>query len=306
MRADRLTTGTVGSLLLVQALFGVHYYAVKMVVTEIPPLAWAALRVSLAAALMLSLAPWLARRDDQPRRHDGWKLAGLAVFGVVINQICFVAGLARTTPTHSSLIVCLIPVLTLATALLFRQERLDVMRLLSIVISAAGVLVLLRVDHLVWDEMARGDLLTLVNSTSFALFLVLSRPLLRRRDPFRATAILFGLGAVVMLPLGLPGLMRLDWSSVSGNVWGWSAFIVLGPTVLAYALNARALRRVESSVVALFIYFQPLLAGTLDVWLLDGKSSWRLAAAAAGIFAGVFLTIRAGRRRAVTPLPRGA
>ena len=306
MRADRLTAGTLGSLLLVQVLFGVHYYAVKMVLVDIPPLAWAALRVSVAAALMLALAPLLARGDDQPRRHDRWKLAGLAVFGVVINQICFVAGLARTTPTHSSLIICLIPVLTLALAVVCRQERLDLSRLLSIAVSAAGVCVLLRVDKMAWDEMARGDLLTLINATSFALFLVLSRPLLQRRDPFRATAILFAWGALAMLPLGLPGLMQVAWSSVSGTAWAWAAYIVLGPTVRAYALNARALRRVESSVVALFIYLQPLLAGTLDVWLLDGEDSWRLAVAAIAIFAGVFLTIRAGRRRALTPLPRGA
>lgn len=296
----------VGSLLLVQALFGVHYYAAKIVLAEIPPLAWATLRVTAAAAIMLPLARLFARGRDRPLRNDRWKVAGLAVFGVLINQFCFVAGLSRTTPTHSSLIICSIPVLTLVLALALGQERVDAARLMSIAISLAGVLTLFRVDRFVWDEMTRGDLLTLVNATSFSLFLVLSRPLLRRRDPFRMTAQLFAWGALGLLPLGLPPLARLDWQTVSAATWGWAVYVVVGATVLAYALNAYALRRVDSSLVALFIYLQPLIAATLDVWLLGAEFSGRLAGAAIAIFAGVYLTVRAGRRRPVTPLPRGA
>ena len=295
----------IGALLLVQGLFGLHYYAAKLVLVEIPPLAWATLRVTAAAALMLPLALVRPGAGALPGRADLGRLAGLSLLGVIINQVCFVAGLARTTPTHSSLINCSIPVLTLLLALALGRERLSPLKAASILVSLGGVLTLLRVDHLVWDRMTQGDLITLVNASSFSLFLVLSRPVLRRLDPFVATGVLFFWGAVGLLPLGLPHVLRIEWGTVPAATWAWAAYIVVGATVLAYGLNSFALQRVESSTVALFIFLQPLLAATLDIWLLGAQPTPRLGVSAATIFLGVYLSIRAGRRRAVTPLPRG-
>jgi drug/metabolite transporter (DMT)-like permease len=296
----------VPALILVQVLFGIHYLAAKRVMAEIPPLAWATLRVTAAALLLLPFSVWVARRGGRPRTGDLARLAGLSLLGVVINQVCFVEGLARTTLSHSSLINCSIPVLTLLVALLLRQESAGPLKVASIVLSLAGVLALLRVDHLVWDSVTTGDLLTLVNATSFSTFLVLSRPVLARLDALLATGALFVFGALGLLPFGAAAVGRVDYRTVSAAAWGWALFIVLGATMLAYFLNYYALRRVESSTVALFIYLQPILATTLDAAFLGSPVTARLGLAAGLIFGGVYLSIRAGRRRAVTPLPRGA
>lgn len=61
----------------------------------------------------------------------------------------------------------------------------------------------------------------------------------------------------------------------------------------------------ESSVVALFILLQPLLAATADVWVMGRTWTLRLSAATLLIGGGVICALLAGRRRTVTPLPRG-
>jgi drug/metabolite transporter (DMT)-like permease len=284
------------ALVLVQVLFGVHYYAAKIVLMEVPPRAWALARVGTAALLLLPLALALAGRRAWPTGIDLARLAGLSVFGVIVNQLCFVEGLSRTTPSHSALINCSIPVLTLILALLFRHESAGWRKLASISLALIGVLALLRVDELAWDPVTLGDLLTVINATSFSLFLVLSRPVLVRLDALVATGLLFAFGAVGLLPVGAVPLAGVVPAALSPRVWVWGAYTVVGATVLAYALNYVALRRVESSMVAFFVFLQPLLAATLDIWLLGSPWTPRLSISGALIVAGVGLALAGGRR----------
>ena len=295
MRFDRVTL----ALLTVQLLFAIHYVAAKHLLEHIPPPAWAALRVTGAAAIMLAFT-----RHDWPRwprsRRMWARLALLSVFGVIVNQILFVEGLSRTVPSHSALINTSIPVVTLLAAVLLRQEHFDRRKIAAVAVALTGVLILLRVED--FDPSAgtvQGDLLTLANASSFSVFLVLSRPVARELGARIVTPIVFGIGAIAITLFGLPSLVSTDWSAVPPLVWLLAMVIVLGPTVGTYALNVWALRRVESSRVALFVYLQFVLAAPLSAWLLDEPLSLRLIPAAALVFLGVALT----RRRPTRPTP---
>jgi drug/metabolite transporter (DMT)-like permease len=287
-----------GALLLVQIVFGIHYLAAKIVVETIPPRTWAVLRVGSAALLLLVLAAVL-RRPLRFSRRDLGRLAVFALLGVVINQVCFVEGLHRTTPTHSAIINTTIPIGTLLFAVLLGRERLDVSKTLALAVSFAGVMMVVHPHRAAFSSSTlAGDLLTLANAASYALFLVLSRRLLARSDPFAATAVLMGFGSLGILAIGAPGLGAFRPSAVPGSIWALAAFIVVFATVLTYFLNYWALARVESSLVALFIYIQPLVATALSAAVLGERPEPHVLAGGALVFAGVYLSLRSG-----TPAP---
>ena len=199
-----------GSLVLIQVIFGLHYLAAKIVLSQIPPAAWALLRVS-AAALLLALVARLAGRRLPRSPAILGRLALYAIFGVVINQLCFVEGLSRTTPTHSSILITAIPIGTLAFAVLLRRERLTGSKFMSFAVALSGVLLVLQPSAAGWASSAvRGDLLILVNALSYSLFLVLSKDLLGRVDPLAATVVLMAFGTLGMLIPGLPALAGFD------------------------------------------------------------------------------------------------
>jgi drug/metabolite transporter (DMT)-like permease len=284
-------TGTYTALVMVQVFFGLHYFASKVLLREVTPEAWAAVR-AVAAALLLTGVALLLRREIPRRPRTVLALAGLSVLGVVINQFMYIKGLSLTRTTHSALINSTIPVLTLGIAVLLGQERAGPRKLLSLGVALAGVLVLLRVETLTFhldDQVLRGDLYTLVNATSFSLFLVLSRPVLRRLDSLGATAVVFLFGSLGLLALGAPALGGFDPAALSPRAWAMAIYIVLGPTFGAYLLQFFALRRVESSLVALFIYLQFLIAAALGVVFLDEPAGPRLLIAAVLVFAGLAL-----------------
>ena len=286
------------ALLVVQLLFAAHYVAAKWVLQTVPASAWVALRV-IGAALVLVLA---TRKSwhQWPRDLRTWgELAGLALFGVVLNQVLFIEGLSRTWPSHSALINTSIPVSTLLIAVALGREDMGWRKFVALALSLSGVLWLLGTTAFdLSSETLIGDLMCLVNATSFSLFLVLSRKLMRRLRATVVTPIIFLLGAVPIGIYGAPSLARLDWAAVPNSIWWMGVAIIIGPTGGTYLLNNWALARTESSQVALFIYLQFLIAAPLSALFLDDPVSWRILPAALLVFAGVGLSARA-RRRAI-------
>ncbi len=250
---------------------------------------------------MLLAVARLLKRPIPRSRSDLSRLAVYSLFGVVINQICFVEGLSRTSPTHSSLVNTTIPVWTLLFAVLLGRERITGAKVASIAVALAGVLVVIRPG---WESLAAGtlvgDALTLVNGLSYSLFLVISKRLLDRTDPLGATAAIMGFGAVGVLAVSLPDLLTFDPERVPASTWGLGAFIVVFATAGAYLLNYWALARVESSFVALFIYVQPLIAATLSAVFRGerpGMTDW---SGGFLIFLGVYLALPRARHAAPT------
>lgn len=285
----------IAALVVVQLFFGVHYLMAKVLLVTIPPRVWAPIRVAGAAAILVTAASAMGRPFPRERGDLG-RLALFSVFGVIINQICFVEGLHRTTPTHSALINTWIPVGTLLFAVILRREGMTWRKGASLALALAGVLLVIRPDRgSRGGATLAGDLLTLINGTSYAFFLVISKRILSRTDPLAATAVLLIFGTAGIGLIGLPSLLAFDPTGVPASVWGLGALIVLFPTAGAYFLIYWALARAESSLVALFIYLQPLVAGLLSAVLLGERPSATTYAGAGLLFAGVWLATRPRR-----------
>lgn len=299
-RAERVRV--VAALTVIQIFFGVHYLAGKVVLREIPPRAWAVLRVAAAALLLLGLARALGRRFPRAPR-DLALLALFSLFGVAINQVCFVEGLSRTTAIHSAIINTLIPAWTLVFAVALGRESMTPRKAASLVLAVAGVLLVIRPERASFSSATFvGDILTMVNSMSYSFFLVVSKRTMHRVDALAATALMFAFGTIPIALFGGSALAGFDFGTVSATAWFWAAFIVVLPTAGAYVLISWTLARAEASLVALFVYMQPVIATILGITFEHETLTARTVAGALLIFAGVYLAIRGsgtpGLRRA--------
>ena len=276
------------ALLTVQLLFGINYLTAKLIVTDIGPAAWAALRCVSAFAILLILA-LIARRRLPPTR-DILYLGFCSLFGVILNQALFLEGIARTTVSHAALMCSQIPLFTLLFALIGGQETIGWRQGLGFAAGLAGVLILLEADRFRLDSStAVGDLLNLANAACYGLFVVLSRRVMARNDPLVATTIIFAFGSVGMLIYGGPALMRVDLTAVSGGIVTAMVYAVLGATVVTYFLNMWALKRTRATSVALYIFLQPIIAASLGILVLHEALTLRFAIATALVFVALFL-----------------
>lgn len=288
---------TIVALLLVQLFFATLPIAVKVALRDLSAPALALLRVAGAAALFMVVHRFTVRE-----RVRGWRdyarLAAYSLFGVIANQLLYITALTMTTATAAQTLVAAGPALTLLVAIVLRKERATAAKWAGIALAGSGALMLVGVG--VHEGSALGNLLALLNVTAYSVYLVISREMLRRYHPLTVITWVFVFGVAGMLPWGL-GPAAAQVGGIGGATWAALAWIVVVPTVGAYYLNLHALARAEASLVALFVYLQPILTAAMAIPLLGERPSPWMIPAVVLIFLGVAVALRGGRRVPVEP-----
>jgi drug/metabolite transporter (DMT)-like permease len=273
-------------------LFGLFPVAAKKAFEDLGSFPVLALRLGGAAFFLMALHLVLVRDGAIPIRREWRRVLLLSLLGVVLNMGLFIVGLRYTTAVNAVVVITTIPVFTYALAVLTGKERMGPHRAAGIGIALLGVLYLLGTSYQASPRHALGDLLVMLNALCYAGFLVLARPVIQRYDPLSLTTWMFLVGAVVFVPIGLAFGLRGELGAASQETLAWMLYIVVGPSVLAYLLNARVLRHVPSSTVAIFTYVQPLFTALAAYLVLGTPLDWKVVPAAALVFSGVWLVAR--------------
>lgn len=276
-------------LIAIQVVFSTLPVATKLVLPVIEPLAISALRI-FGSALAFAAVKWTRTRERVRSGRDLLAFAGLALLGVVLNQVLFLLGVARTTAVHANILITTIPVFTLGVALVLGRERLSGAKLGGIVLAGSGALYLIAARNIAAEgASAFGDGLVAVNAFFYSCYLVLSKDLLRRYGPITVVTYVFLFGALLVVPVGVPALLRTDLSAFTGRTWLTLGYIVAFPSFLAYLFSIWALRRTASSLVAMYVYVQPLVTALTAPLVLGERVTPRAGMAGVLIFAGLAL-----------------
>ena len=270
----------------VALLFTSNYIISKFGMRDFHPLSFAFLRVAGSA-----IGLWaIARGETLPLSR---RIVLFAVLAVVVNQTMFLSGLAFTTVQVAAILITSIPVFAMATAIAMGRERASASRIGGIALACAGALLVVGGEgfHGTGRSLL-GALMILINCFAYALYLVISKPDMARLSARGLVARMFAIGTVLMLPIAAVPLWRESWGAISPRAWLALVLCILGPTVAAYLLQAWALRYADSSVVASYVYIQPVLATLLGYLFFSEHVRPIVAGAAAMIFTGVWLTSR--------------
>jgi drug/metabolite transporter (DMT)-like permease len=251
--------------------------ACKIALLGFQSFALAQLRALAAAALLLLfLAARLGRsglsRSVARWRRRHWVLlvfAGLT--GITLNQLFFVAGLARTSALHAGLIAALGPVIVLAVSVAGRREHLTVPKLGGIAAALTGVILIVSHETAVVHGSWIGDLVVVGSTAAFALYTVLQKEISAWGDDATLNGLIFAVGALLMLPLGGYAVSNTRWADVPVQSWFALVYMVLFGSVISYVIYAFALKHLPATRVAAFSYLQPVLTSTAAVWLVHDR-----------------------------------
>ena len=294
---------THAALIAVQIAFASQAVEAKIAMTPlsaggegVPPAALAMARMLAAAVAFQALARiggWLTPTS----RRDQLTLAGLSIIGISANQGLFLLGLRSTTAMVAVLVSVTIPVFAAGIAVIVGQERPNPRTFIGIFCAVLGIVCLTGVRAL-----DRGALIVALNSLSYASYVVFSRNIVRRLGAWTAITWLFTWGALLFAPIGAATLSRgvPVWTP---RGWAFVAYIVLVPTMVAYLANAWALGRSSVSLVAVYIYLQPLLAAVLAWVQLGQRLTVRLGVASFLVLLGVLVVATRRASLSAPPLP---
>jgi drug/metabolite transporter (DMT)-like permease len=273
----------------------------RMLVGQIPPLALSALRWALAFLVLLPLG-WRALQ----RRHEiaaRWRyLVTIGLLGVgTYNSLQYIA-LQTSTPINVTLILSSLPVWMMLIGWAWHGVRPTRRQGLAALFSLAGVLLVLSRGD--WEvlrsvRLLAGDVIMLVAVATWAVYSwLLAKPPASMQGEARPAwnwaeflliQVLFGslfAGAAAGVEAVVhPGPIHWGPGLIAGL-----AYVVIGPSVLAYWFWGAGVAAVGPAVAAFFNNLTPLFAAVMSAALLGEPPRWYHVLAFVLIATGIVLT----------------
>ena len=270
-------------------IWGVNFSVVKYGTDVVPPLAFNAMRVGLAAVFLGVLA---FPRAERPSRRDMLVLVLLGVLGNGAYQMLFIEGVARTRAGDAALVIASTPAFVALIGRLRGTERVSLRGMLGIALSIAGIglVVFGNAAARAGESSLAGNALVLAAAFCWSLYTVLSRPYTARVDGVQLSAYTMLGGAVPLFLIGLPSIAATPWRSLGPAAWGAIAYSGIASMVVAYLFWYRGIKVLGPTRTAMFGNLQPLIA-LVVAWLALGESLtlWQ-GVGAVSIMTGLLLT----------------
>ncbi len=289
------------ALLAVNIIYGANFSIAKEVMPAyVQPFAFVVMRVGCSLVLFwIICALFIKEKVD---RKDLPRMALLAACGVAINQMLFLKGLSLTLPINASIIMVSNPIIVLFIAAIVLKEKISISKIAGIAFGVAGALLLLLFNKTFsfGSETISGDTMILINSSAWALYLVLVMPLMKKYNTFTIVKWVFLFGFIFVLPFGFGEFKQIDWVAMPIAVWRDILFVVIGSTFFAYALNTYALKALSPAVVSIYIYLQPFIATLIAVFYYhNDELDTRKLVSGILILIGVFLVSQPFKNREI-------
>jgi drug/metabolite transporter (DMT)-like permease len=274
--------------------FGFSFVSTKFALRGFEPLLIALVRFALAGAILWAIW-WLRAERERASRVE---LARLAALGFVSLTVYFTfenIGIAHTSASEAAILIAAIPIFVNILNAFTLKEHNSVLEWAGIVLSFAGVVLLIQFGNGSGGGTLFGNLLVLAASFSAAVYNVMARRLLVSRSALIVTAFQNIFGALFMLPLAaaemiIVGVRRPTLPAVLGL-----GYLTLFCSLLAYLLLNYAFRFVEASKASVFVNLIPVIAVASAFVMLGERFTVGQAAAAVVVIVGVWLTNRGGR-----------
>ncbi len=274
-------------------IYGLNYVIAKGIMPDyLQPRVIILFRV-LGAMIVFQLVSLFFPKEKVSKK-DLWRLALCAVFGIAINQIMFFEGLNLSTPINASIIMVSIPILVLLFSHFFIGDRMSTNKIIGILLGALGAawLILHGSNFSFTSGTFIGNLFLLINASSYALFLVLVKPLMAKYSPLTIMKWLFTFGLVLVFPFSIRLTLDADYTQIPFKIWMSVGYVILFTTVLAYFLNNFSLKKISPTMNSSYAYLQPFLATLVALALGKDYLTWTEVIAALFIFTGVYFVSR--------------
>jgi drug/metabolite transporter (DMT)-like permease len=231
-------------------------------------------RWAVALAILLPFV-WSTLRQQAPLLRRHWPiLLLLSVLGVVNFNTFVYIGLQATTATNAVIMLSVTPVLIVALSFLLLRQTVTRWQALGILVSLAGVLVIVGrgdLEALLARRVNPGDLWVLAAVFSWALYSVCLRwrPAGLRPLDFQAATMV--IGVIILTPL-------YGWDLAHDRVFSLNVatvasilYLALFPSILAYIFWNRAVAELGANRTGQFLHLMPVFGAVLSMIFLGER-----------------------------------
>ena len=253
----------------------------------------------LGGCILFWLTSLFIKKEQVPTK-DKLMFIGAAVFGLVTNQCCYTIGLSITSPINASIVTTSMPIFAMILAALILKEPITGKKALGVLMGCSGALILILTSaSAVSDKVGdiRGDLLCLAAQFSFALYLSLFNPLIRRYSVFTINKWMFFWATLLVIPFTFDHVKDVVSRPIPATTWWEAAYVVVFGTYLGYILTMIGQKTLRPTVVSVYNYVQPIVSVVVSVLTGLGILKPSHALAVILVFTGVWLVTKSRSRQ---------
>lgn len=256
---------------------------------ELTPETIISMRLILAIILLLAIA-LIQKRDFTINLKSHAYILILALIAVSHLWIQ-VTGLKFTTASNTGWIIGTAPIFMALLGLIFFKEKLNILKVLGIIIATFGLLLLVGKGNLTNIDLIenKGDLLVLSSAFTWGIYSMVNKKISLNYSPLMTILYLFIMMAIIIIPFTVSASSIKSVASLSSVGWISILFLGLLCSGVAYVIWAYALRDMESAKVGAYLYFEPFIT-VIAAWVFL-KEDITLLMILSGLIitAGVFL-----------------
>ena len=276
------------ALLFANIIYALNYGWAKDVMEGgyLEPFAFILIRAIGATLLFWFVSLFFSERVEN---KDKLKLLLCGIFGVAANQLLFFKGLDQTTRINAAIIMVASPIIVALLSAVLIKEKPSATRIVGILLGLTGAcFIILQGESNNQGASLIGNLLIVLNATSYGLYLVLVKPLMKKYSPITVVKWVFTFGLIIVTPFGLTEIDTIVWE-MPNDILLKVGFVVVFTTFFTYLFNIYGVKRVSPTVVSSYIYLQPILTSIIAAF--SGTETITIMMAISGIiiFIGVYL-----------------
>ena len=248
----------------------------------------------LGGCLLFWLTSLFVKKEEVPLR-DKLMFIGAAVFGLVTNQCCYTIGLSITSPINASIVTTSMPIFAMILAAIILKEPITGKKALGVLMGCSGALILILTSAAHSSDKVgdiRGDLLCLGAQFSFALYLSLFNPLIRRYSVFTINKWMFLWATLMVIPFTAGHFADTVSQPIPTRTWAEAFYVVFFGTYVGYILTMIGQKTLRPTVVSVYNYVQPIVSVIVSVLAGIGILKPSHALAVILVFSGVWLVTK--------------
>jgi drug/metabolite transporter (DMT)-like permease len=202
------------------------------------------------------------------RDRAGVKWAVIAGVVLALHFVGFFLAMRMTTVAAGTALVALQPIFA-ALFVKLSGGHIPSKAWLGMIVSFAGVLLVVGVDLQISFKSFLGDVAALISAALAAAYMIAGSKAQRTLETTSYTTICYFICSMTALPMAL--IAGNEIFSFSAKEWWILLGLILGAQLLGHSMFNSALKRVSPAVVSLIVFFEVPVSAVLAVWWLDQK-----------------------------------
>ncbi len=240
------------------AIWGSTWMAIRVVVHEVPPFRAAAIRFLLGAVLLFVIT--LVRRLRLPTSARQWKallVLGVAMIGLPYGLVFWAE--SRITSSLTAVIYSALPLFVALLTPLISRQRVPRRAVYAMVWALGGIGILFYSGQAFFAYMISGGLAVVCAVVSNAWATIYAKQELGDVDPFSGTAVQFAVAGLILFGASFARERETPsvWSLQTTLAMG---FLIVFGSVIAFSVYYWLLRRMPAYQISTTSFVVPLIA----------------------------------------------